>query len=648
MTSALLQELESKQARECVQQLQHALAHHNQWLNRLYETLICRLHHQADDVADAPHLLCQFGQWYHKVEDPVLRNHPTFIALGKIHQHLHHAARSLLLESAKNRTVSYGLYTSFLHELNRFRQAIFGHYLPLPLMRHDHWSEEVTSLANKLFEYTTEGVMISDTSGSILNVNSAFSHITGYSLKDVVGRKTNILKSDRQNADFYRLMWQSLRDTGHWEGEIWNRRKNGEIYLEWLSISAVRNDDGNVTHYVAIFSDITTARENELHLQHLAYYDPLTNLPNRMLLQDRLNQAIVMAGRERRKLAILFIDLDRFGSVNEMVGHKAGDALLVEIAQRLRDCVRSSDTVARMCGDEFTVLLPDIPDTQAAGLVAEKIIDALALPYSTEKQPYKISPSIGIAIYPNSASTAEGLLKTADVAMYHAKSTGRNTYQYYRASVGEGATDLFAMESSLRAAIEKNELEVMYQPQVSLTTGTITGTEALVRWHHPERGLVMPSDFIPLAEETGLIVPLGEWVMRRACTQNVEWQKDGFAPMRIAVNLSARQLRIRTLAEKVAQILDETGLDPAWLELELTETMVMRGTNDVIGIMQQLKSLGVCFSIDDFGTGYSSLSYLKRFPINAIKIDRSFVQGVPHDFDDATISKAIIGLGHSL
>jgi diguanylate cyclase (GGDEF)-like protein/PAS domain S-box-containing protein len=641
--NALIAELTVDEAQECSRQLQEALEGHIQWLARLHQSLICRTPPSSADLADDAHHHCPLGQWYDGMEHPALRNHPEFAALGEVHQSLHRTARELLLSQSQGQAVSPETYTALLDHLSLLRQKIYA--LGLSVSRD---LGLVSKLADKIFENATEGVLITDRNGVIVNVNRAFCQVTGYNRKEAVGKTPAILNSRRQNSQFYQAMWQALLREGHWEGEIWNRRKNGEVYLEWLSISAVRNDGGEASHYIAIFSDITLARENEKKLQHLAYYDPLTDLPNRVLFQDRLNQALSRAERDGTLVALLFLDLDRFKGVNDTLGHKAGDRLLTETARRLKYCMRASDTVARLSGDEFTAIVPDLENGEGAIRVAQKLIDALAVPYFLEGREVFITTSIGIGLYPAHGETAEALLKAADQAMYQAKEHGRNNYQFFRGGQHDSSVVLFTLEHALRRAVERNQLEVLYQPLVDLESGRVTGTEALLRWNHPERGVISPVDFIPLAEETGLIIPIGEWVLRQACQQNMRWARHGFGPLRMAVNLSALQLKQPNFAEKVAEILDDTGMDPEWLELELTETMVMQNAAEVLGILRQLKSLGIHISIDDFGTGYSSLAYLKHFPINTVKIDKSFIQGVTSDFDDAAISQAIIALAHSL
>ncbi len=641
--NALLQELNTDEIQEYVSQLEHALENHAAWLGKVNETLICGLTPRPEDLSENAHHHCQFGQWYHNLQHPILSQSEEFALIGEIHHQMHAKAREILIKSSRGEDIGRDEYVDLHDQVSVLRKLIYslgvGFTRDLGL---------ISKLADKIFEHSSEGVMITDPASNIINVNKAFTQVTGYSREEVTGKSPSLLNSGRQDAGFYRVMWQSLTETGHWQGEIWNRRKNGEVYLEWLSITAIMDSLGHATHYVAIFSDITTIKANEERLHHLAYYDALTELPNRILFNDRLNQAMARASRGNQMVAVMLLDLDRFKIINDTLGHMAGDTLLIDVARRVGDCMRESDTVARLGGDEFIVVLPDMDNINHASLVAQKIIDVLAQPFTLENQEVFITASIGISFYPSSGDNAETLVKTADIAMYHAKEQGRNNYQFYRNSASDETSALFALEHSLRRALERNELFLHYQPQIDIETGGITGMEALLRWQHPERGIIPPSDFIPLAEETGLIIPIGEWVLRSACAQNKEWQDAGLPPMIIAVNLSVRQLRQKNLVVRIEEILEETGLDPQWLELELTESMIMQNAEDSIQQLNDIKSLGITLAIDDFGTGYSSLSYLKRFPIDKVKIDQSFVQGVCSNLDDAAISQAIIALANSL
>lgn len=641
--NAFLPELSPEGIQECTRQLEGVLNSHTQWLARLYETIICRLTPFPDDIAEDAHCRCHFGRWHHVSHHPALSQVPEFIEIGEIHREMHQTARRILCKTVKGEFVEKHEYSALLEQAFSLRKHVYA--------LDAGFSQElgyISKLADNIFEYSTEGVLITDPQGSILSVNKAFTRVTGYSRDEVIGQTPSILNSRRQDKSFYSAMWQSLAAEGHWEGEIWNRRKDGEIYLEWLSIGAVKSMLGETTHYVAIFSDITAARENDQRLHQLAFFDPLTSLPNRILFQDRLEQAIVRADRSQSMAALMLLDLDRFKTINDTLGHKAGDRLLVEVAHRLTGCIRRSDTVARLGGDEFTVILAEVADLNSVSEVARKILETISMPYTLEGQEMFVTTSIGISLYPHSGDSVEALAKTADIAMYQAKSQGRNNYQFFRDSAINSVAALFTLENQLRHALERNELAVHYQPQVEIETGKITGMEALLRWQHPQQGMIMPGKFIPLAEETGLIVPIGEWVLRQACAQNKAWQDAGLTPMRMAVNLSARQLKQKNFAEKVVEILDETGLDANWLELELTETTVMQNAEEALGLLNQLKSVGVWLSIDDFGTGYSSLSYLKRFPIDTVKIDKSFISAVASSEDDANISEAIIALANSM
>ena len=641
--NALLQELSTDEIQECVAQLERALENHAAWLGQINEALICHLPPRPEDLSENAHHHCQFGQWYHHLQHPALSQSEEFAMIGEIHHQMHAKAREILIKSSRGEDIGRDEYVDLHDQVSVLRKLIYslgvGFTRDLGL---------ISKLADKIFEHASEGVMISDPAANIINVNKAFTQVTGYSREEVVGKSPSLLNSGRQDAGFYRIMWQSLHETGHWQGEIWNRRKNGEVYLEWLSITAIMDNLGHTTHYVAIFSDITTIKANEERLHHLAYYDALTELPNRILFNDRLNQAMARADRSKQMVAVLLLDLDRFKIINDTLGHMAGDTLLIDVARRVDDCMRESDTVARLGGDEFIVALPDMDNFNHASLVAQKIIDVLARPFTLENQEVFITTSIGISFYPSSGNNAEMLVKAADIAMYHAKEQGRNNYQFYRSSVSDETSALFALEHSLRRALERSELSLHYQPQIDIETGGITGMEALLRWQHPERGMIPPGEFIPLAEETGLIIPIGEWVLRSACLQNKQWQDAGMPPLRISVNLSVRQLRQKNLVVRIEEILAETGLDPQWLELELTESVIMQNAEDSIQQLNGIKSLGIALAIDDFGTGYSSLSYLKRFPIDKVKIDQSFVQGVCSNLDDAAISQAIIALANSL
>ena len=508
--------------------------------------------------------------------------------------------------------------------------------------------ERRMQLADKVFQNTQEGIVVTDGSGNIVSVNPAFTAVTGYQPDEVIGRNPKLLKSGRHDEAFYRAMWDEIARHGQWQGEIWNRRRNGEIYPEWMNISAVHGRAGEPTYYVAVFSDISLVKQNEERLHRLAHYDALTGLPNRVLFGDRLRQSLVQAQRSGKLVGLLFLDLDRFKLVNDTLGHRAGDLLLQEVAVRLQAAVRAQDTVSRLGGDEFTVILPDLHAAAGAGNVAEKIIEVLSMPFALGQQDVFVTPSIGIAIYPLTGDDAESLVKHADIAMYQAKEQGRNNFQYFRPGQGAASRDIFELEHGLRHALERGELRVVYQPEIEIETGKVVAVEALLRWQHPTRGEIPPAEFIPVAEDSGLIGVIGEWVLREACAENKRWQDSGLPPVRMAVNLSVRQLRNVRFAEKVAEILDDTGLAPEWLEVELTESMLMQHAHDMMGILWQLKSIGVRLSIDDFGTGYSSLNYLKRLPVDTLKIDRSFIEGLGRDANDQAISNAIIALANSL
>ncbi|MGD7034319.1 EAL domain-containing protein [Methylotuvimicrobium buryatense] len=515
--------------------------------------------------------------------------------------------------------------------------------------------EEQLKLAAKVFEHSQESIMITAPDTTILKINFAFTAVTGYKPAEVIGRTPKILSSGRQSPEFYRDMWQKINKEGCWQGEIWNRRKNGDLYAEWLSICRINDKFGRVSHYIGIFSDITLRKLNEKQIEQLAYFDPLTELPNRALLNDRLKQGIVQAVRHKLWLSVFFLDLDRFKILNDTLGHFAGDLLLQNVAKRLKSCVRESDTVARFGGDEFVILLTDFVDEQSAALhsaeIAKKILDVLSQPFDLSGNQFITSTSIGFTLFPKDGSSVDELIKNADAAMYHAKASGRNNYQYFSDNMRSEALTRSTLENDLHHALPNHEFIVYYQPLIDLQTtpNQIIGFEALLRWNHPRKGLISPDDFIPIAEETGMIVAIGEWVLKSACKQFKIWRdQDQPQLKKICVNLSARQFLQNDLVHSIRQCLDSTGLDARFLEIEITETVMMQHMSAVIRILQQLMQMGITVSLDDFGTGYSSLTYLKKFPINSIKIDRSFVRDILNDPDDKVIVHSIISIARHM
>lgn len=513
-------------------------------------------------------------------------------------------------------------------------------------------AEASLRLSRQVFEHTVEGIVITDVDFHVLEVNSAYTKITGYSREEIVSHPLKVFSTGLHDRKFYDSIWYRIEHQGQWVGEIWNLRKSGEQYPEWLSISAVNDHQGVVQNYVAVMSDITQRKRSEERLQFLANHDALTQLPNRALMHERGDLAVVRANRNLTKIAILFIDLDRFKIINDTLGHQSGDMLLQEVARRLRECLRESDFVARQGGDEFVVIIENFENAQYLSSVAEKIMSVLAQPLVLMNQELHVSASIGISVYPEDGVDIFTLLKHADVAMYRAKENGKNTFHFYAAENNQHSVELLALESNLRRAVERNELRLHYQPKIDLHTNEIVGAEALIRWQHLDLGLLSPSQFIALAEETGLIIEIGAWVMREACQHAQSWQlfaQDNINPnIRVAVNLSARQFREDGLHKTIADALVESGLSAECLELEITESMIMQNAERANLLLQHFRKLGAHVLIDDFGTGYSSLSYLKQFPIDSLKIDRSFVFDIPEDKDDMAITQAIIAMAHSL
>jgi len=508
-------------------------------------------------------------------------------------------------------------------------------------------AEEKLRLSATVLEHIADGVMVIGPARQIVAVNPAFTQITGYTESEALGQDATLTRSARQDDAFYSTLWRELAETGFWRGELWHQRKNGELYLEWLTVSAVRDDQGVITHYVGVFSDITKVKESQEKLDHMAHHDPLTALPNRLLFHDRLHHALQRAARDHEQLAILFIDLDRFKNVNDTLGHHIGDELLKQVALALTAKLRDGDTLARLGGDEFIVLLEGVDGQFGAGHVAEKLMAMFEQPFMVSDYELFVTGSVGISLYPHDATDLNMLIRNADVAMYQAKARGRNGYQFYAPSMtGEGVERL-RLEAMLRRSIEKSEIFLNYQPQVEIDSGRLIGVEALVRWDNPELGLVPPVRFIPLAEDSGFINQLGKWVLYEACRQMMRWQEAGLHVPKMAVNLSVKQFERGSIAGMVADVLRETGLEPGRLQLEVTESVIMN-TGDALVFINDLHAIGVGLAIDDFGTGYSSLAYLKQLPVQTLKIDRSFITDLSTDVNDEAIAIAIIQLGKSL
>jgi diguanylate cyclase (GGDEF)-like protein/PAS domain S-box-containing protein len=497
--------------------------------------------------------------------------------------------------------------------------------------------------AENLINSSLDMIISVDTNRRIVEFNQAAEQVFGYTKAEVLGQSIDVLYADPSDG---RQLHKNSVDGG-FTGEVTNKKKNGEIFTSYVSATVMHDTTGRAVGVMGISRDITERKRVEEAIIHQAYHDALTNLANRRLFMDRLAQALTRAPWHNRLVAVLFLDLDHFKGINDALGHSVGDQLLQAVAERLTACVRKGDTVARLGGDEFAIALADIARTSDVPKVAQKIIDTLSEPYVLEGRELFTTASIGISICPDDAQDPDSLVKNADIAMYRAKKHGRNNYQHYSPDMNAQAFERLAIETSLRHALERDEFFLEYQPQIDMETSRIIGYEALVRWQHPDLGMMSPGKFIPLAEESGLIVPIGEWVLRTACAQNKAWQVAGLPPIRVAVNVSPRQLRHDDLLQVIERCLTETGLDPTYLELELTES-IMQDSDEAIQLLCQLQSMGVQIAIDDFGTGYSSLNHLKRYPINKLKVDQSFVRDIGHDPHDRAIVKAIIALAQSL
>ncbi|MBK1681238.1 EAL domain-containing protein [Rhodocyclus tenuis] len=507
---------------------------------------------------------------------------------------------------------------------------------------------EQLRLAARVFDNSVEGIVVTDAAGRIQTVNRAFCELTGYSPEECIGQRPSMLQSGVQDDVFYRDFWQRLLESGRWQGELWNRRKSGEIYPEWLSVSAVSDGDGVVTHYVGIFTDLSERKTAEQKIEFLSHYDTLTELPNRLLADDRLRQAMAHAERTQRKVALLLLDLDHFKTINDSLGHEVADAILRGVARTLCDCVRDTDTVCRQGGDVFLAILTDIGDNDAISRFAEKILERTAQPMLIAGNELVASLSIGVAVYPDDGRNFHTLLTKAEAAMRRVKESGRGACRFFDETMNSDALDHLQLRNGLRRALDRGGFVLHYQPQIDLMSGAVSGVEALLRWRGDDGALIPPARFIPVAEESGLIVPIGDWVLREACRQAMLWQQAGLPPLMMAVNLSAVQFRRGDLLQTVIIALTESGLPASCLELELTESLLIADNENVLAVLRALKQLGVKLSIDDFGTGYSSLAYLKRFAVDQLKIDRSFVRDLRSDPEDAAIVRAIAQMGRSL
>ncbi|MBI4549662.1 MAG: EAL domain-containing protein [Candidatus Omnitrophica bacterium] len=510
-----------------------------------------------------------------------------------------------------------------------------------------HSKEELIKLSIAV-EQSPASIMITDTEGRIEYVNVKFTEVTGYTLDEVKGKKPSFLKTGETPLETYKQLWDTILDGREWRGEFRNRKKSGEHYWEQALIAPIRNTEGKVTHFLAIKEDITKRKWSEEALVHMAYYDSLTDLPNRFLIYDRLNQALSHARRKKKMAGVLSLGLDRFKNINDAFGHTVGDGLLQAVAKRLSDICGKNNFVARVGGDEFMIILPELKNVEEALQMAQQIQDAIRPVFSLEGHEIHVTVSIGISVYPSDGDDVETLLKDANTAMDRAKQRGRNNYQLYTPTMHVETFGRMVLENNMRKALGREEFRLHYQPFVELKTRRITGMEALLRWEHPDIGLVSPVEFIPIAEESGLIVPIGEWVLRTACKKVREWADAGLPQLSVAVNLSARQFQQANLLEMIESVLKDTGLNPESLELEITESIAMENVAFTLSTLRQLRDRGVRISIDDFGTGYSSLNYLKEFPISALKIDRSFIRDLVADPADAAIVSAMIVLAHSL
>ncbi|EPJ43086.1 MAG: hypothetical protein OFPI_44310 [Osedax symbiont Rs2] len=563
------------------------------------------------------------------------------------------------LRNKEQQTVGFLVFTllltiaitlTFVLLFSRSYKLLFKRY-QANIEHKNHSLQEISKelrVAASFFNLANEGIIIPDAQQNILAVNPACTTTNGYSEAELLGGTPNILSSGKHDTHFYQQMWRGINKEGKRQGEIWNKRKSGQVFPQWMSVSVCKDEAGEVLNYISIFSDSTERKNAEQRLRRLAEYDPLTELANRRLLSQRAEQAISFCHRNPgHKLALMFIDLDRFKNINDSLGHAVGDKVLQQTAKRLLNTFRSSDTVCRLGGDEFIILIDHIEVETAAAHLADRVLHELAQPLQIEELDLVITPSIGIAVYPDNGKDFGTLLKNADAALYHAKSEGRNNFQFFTNDMNIRATQKLSIERDLRKALKRNEFEIHYQAQYDLSSGQLSGCEALIRWRCPTRGLVPPDQFISIAEEAGIIIPIGNWVIAECCRQAVKWQQQGLQPLSIAVNVSSGQFN-KELVPYIRNILLDTGLESSWLVVEVTESALMNDPQFSRQILLELQALGIEIALDDFGTGYSSLAYLKRFPIDKLKIDKVFIDGLPKDKDDIALTKSVIDVAANL
>jgi diguanylate cyclase (GGDEF)-like protein/PAS domain S-box-containing protein len=509
-------------------------------------------------------------------------------------------------------------------------------------------SQESLRLFKKVYEGSEEGIIVTDTNKLILLVNNSFTRITGYTIGELRGKTPQFFASGKHDARFYAGMWESIQVFGHWRGEIWNRRKNGEIFPEWLGISAVKDQTGKITHYVGIFTDISDKKHAEQQIEHLSSHDALTGLPHLILFRDRVENTIALTAGSNTKIALINLDFDNFKLLNESFGHAVGDELLLGAAMLLKSCLRETDSICRRGGDEFIITLANITDTETISTIVDNILKKTSVPSHIGDHTVSLPCSIGIAVYPEDGDEFEDLINKSSKAMLKAKDDGGNTYRYFTEQLNSDSLEYLRIAQALRDAIALNQFELHYQPQIEMNTGRVIGAEALIRWNHPDTGQIQPGQFISIAEQTGLIVKIGEWVLHEACRQAMVWQKAGLPAITMAVNVSAVQFRRDDMEKSVRSELERSGLLPQYLELELTESVLLHNMDQMQLILTKLKNFGVKIAIDDFGTGYSSLAYLKKFNIDRLKIDQSFVRDIATDTNVSAIIRAIVQMAHTL